>query len=182
MKLRGGKGDLGRGVSREGWKGKIIRWDEDEDEYEVLWEDGERLVYEAKETQGMVVEFEMEERKAVEEEEQGGLRIVDPHKMNLDGMGDFDENNIVAGKRRRKAVDYTKLNDSMFGGLTEEGRVKVLGEGGKGMESWSPGPKRKKVVKVTEEEEEEEEGSEGDSGEEEEVKEVEKPEKRSRKK
>ena len=35
-----------------------------QDEYEVLWEDGERLVYEAKETQGMVVEFELEERKA----------------------------------------------------------------------------------------------------------------------
>jgi hypothetical protein len=44
----------------------------------------------------------------VEEEEQGGLRIVDPHKMNLDGMGDFDENNIVAGKRRRKGSNMAQ--------------------------------------------------------------------------
>ena len=149
-----------------------------------MWEDGERLVYEAKETQGMVVEFQLEERKvaaaaaAAAMEGEGGLRITDPHKMNLDGMGDFDENNIVAGKRRRKAVDYTKLNDSMFGSLTEEGRVKVLGEGGKGMESWSPGPKRKKVTKVMEEEEEEEEegsgeGEEDDDDEEEEEEEEE---------
>jgi hypothetical protein len=29
-----------------------------------MWEDGDRLVYEAKETQGMVVEFQLEERKA----------------------------------------------------------------------------------------------------------------------
>ncbi|CAJ1927291.1 unnamed protein product [Cylindrotheca closterium] len=32
---------------------------------------------------------------------------------------DFDKGNIVEGKRRRKSVDYRKLNDTLFGKLTE---------------------------------------------------------------
>ena len=87
--------------------------------------------------------------------------------MNLEGMGDFDEDNIIVGKRRRKAVDYRKLNDSMFGDLSKEGAEKVLGEAGKGAESWSPAVARKRKK-----EEEEEEG--GGGGGEEAPKEVEK--------
>ena len=78
--------------------------------------------------------------------------------MNLEGMGDFDEDNIIVGKRRRKAVDYRKLNDSMFGDLSKEGAEKVLGEAGKGAESWSPAVARKRKK----EEEEEEGGGEGE--------------------
>ena len=77
--------------------------------------------------------------------------------MNLEGMGDFDEDNIIVGKRRRKAVDYRKLNDSMFGDLSKEGAEKVLGEAGKGAESWSPAVARKRKK----EEEEEEGGGRG---------------------
>ena len=38
---------------------------------------------------------------------------------------DFDESNIVEGKRRRKTVDYRKLNDSLFGTLSETQKRKL---------------------------------------------------------
>ncbi|KAL3937110.1 MAG: hypothetical protein SGBAC_007703 [Bacillariaceae sp.] len=38
---------------------------------------------------------------------------------------DFDEGNIVEGKRRRKAVDYRKLNDALFGKLTEKEKANL---------------------------------------------------------
>ena len=38
---------------------------------------------------------------------------------------DFDERNIVQGKRRRTKVDYRKLNDALFGDLTERERAQI---------------------------------------------------------
>lgn len=38
---------------------------------------------------------------------------------------DFDRGNILEGKRRRKQVDYRKLNDALFGDLTAEERAQI---------------------------------------------------------
>ena len=38
---------------------------------------------------------------------------------------DFDENNIIEGKRQRKFVDYRKLNDALFGDLSAKERAKL---------------------------------------------------------
>jgi PHD-finger len=40
-------------------------------------------------------------------------------------MADFDASNIVQGKRRRTLVDYRKLNDALFGDLTELEQAKL---------------------------------------------------------
>jgi hypothetical protein len=44
---------------------------------------------------------------------------------NQDIGADFDESNILEGKRRRKAVDYQKLNDALFGTLDEKQKAKL---------------------------------------------------------
>jgi len=44
-----------------------------------------------------------------------------PKKVGVD----FDPTNIVQGKRRRTAVDYRKLNDSMFGSLDDSENAKL---------------------------------------------------------
>jgi hypothetical protein len=91
-------------------------------------------------------------------------------------MGDFDESNIVKGKRRRAAVDYNKLNGDLFGDLTPRAQKKALFEEGGQASSWSPTKAIKMKVMVEseavegvrvgaeEEEEEEEEGSGSESG------------------
>ena len=38
---------------------------------------------------------------------------------------DFNEANILPGKRRRQAVDYRKLNDALFGELSEKERDQI---------------------------------------------------------
>eukprot|EP00980_Cylindrotheca_fusiformis_P013490 scaffold3440_cov99-Cylindrotheca_fusiformis.AAC.1 len=38
---------------------------------------------------------------------------------------EFDESNIVQGKRRRKPIDYRKLNDTLFGKLSEKESAKL---------------------------------------------------------
>ena len=43
----------------------------------------------------------------------------------LANSADFDASNIVYGKRRRTAVDYRKLNDALFGDLTQLEQAKL---------------------------------------------------------
>jgi len=38
---------------------------------------------------------------------------------------DFDESNIIEGKRKRRAVDYRKLNDALFGNLSAKDRANL---------------------------------------------------------
>jgi hypothetical protein len=47
------------------------------------------------------------------------------NQENAIGAADFDESNILEGKRRRKAVNYRKLNDSLFGKLSEKQKAKL---------------------------------------------------------
>jgi hypothetical protein len=47
------------------------------------------------------------------------------HSSLADPGADFDENNIIQGKRRRTAVDYRKLNDALFGDLSEKEKAKI---------------------------------------------------------
>jgi hypothetical protein len=42
-----------------------------------------------------------------------------------DNVADFSEANILEGPRRRKRVDYCRLNDAMFGGLTAQEKAQI---------------------------------------------------------
>ena len=56
-------------------------------------------------------------RTAATQSEQNSLNIG----------ADFDKNNIIEGKRRRKTVDYRKLNDALFGQLSAKEKAKIDG-------------------------------------------------------
>ncbi|GMI33457.1 hypothetical protein TeGR_g14716 [Tetraparma gracilis] len=118
----------------------------------------------------IVAHHEHEQDEAVEKAKRKakGLSITNPANLagNVEGMGDFDESNIVKGKRRRAAVDYNKLNGDLFGDLTPRAQKKALFEEGGQASSWSP--KKAKKKKVKEESEEEEGEGEGEEEEEEE--------------
>ena len=69
-----------------------------------------------------------------ENEHEGGLRRSrrlrhvnqSEHSGSEVNIGaDFNEANIIHGKRKRKAVDYRKLNDALFGDLTEYERAQI---------------------------------------------------------
>jgi hypothetical protein len=54
------------------------------------------------------------------------LRAIEETENQENTIGaDFDESNILEGKRRRKAVNYQKLNDSLFGKLSEKQKAKL---------------------------------------------------------
>ena len=95
------------------------------------------------------------------------LKITNPAPL-LDGMGDFDESNIIQGRRKRKAVDYRKLNDDMFGDLTPTKQEKIFGDEGEGWGSPRKKPgkgKGKGGGKKGKEDEEDEEDEERDNDE-----------------
>jgi hypothetical protein len=50
---------------------------------------------------------------------------ISGHSSLADPGADFDENNIIEGKRRRNFVDYRKLNDALFGDLSAKERAKI---------------------------------------------------------
>jgi len=50
--------------------------------------------------------------------------IVKEEKQSTD-TGALDESNILQGKRRRRKIDYRKLNDSMFGKLSAKEKRKI---------------------------------------------------------
>ncbi|GMH64691.1 hypothetical protein TrST_g10109 [Triparma strigata] len=84
-----------------------------------------------------------------ESEDGYGLRRRAPKPLTisnpfpLGNIGDFDEANIVSGSRRRKKVDYAKMNDSLFGGLTPRKQKRMFGDEAAGWES----PAKKKMKK-----------------------------------
>ena len=85
--------------------------------------------------QRAIVAFSMHERNSASAAAPD-LESTDDLRKSIDHIGEFDEGNIILGKRRRKPVDYRKLNDSMFGDLSPSTSRKVFGEGKKS-ESWS---------------------------------------------
>jgi hypothetical protein len=47
------------------------------------------------------------------------------NQENAFSAADFNESNIFEGKRQRKAVNYQKFDDSLFGKLSEKQRAKM---------------------------------------------------------
>jgi hypothetical protein len=94
----------------------------------------------------------------------------------LDNNGaDFSEANILKGKRRRKPIDYRKLNDSLFGQLTAKERAEIddtadfkLKKKRKASSSSSPQKKQpaRKRLKMSQEPKKEDEEEEKDDEEE----------------
>jgi hypothetical protein len=74
--------------------------------------------------------------------------------------GEFDEANIVQGKRNRKPVDYRKLNECIFGDVTENERLTL-----DDAEDFTIGrTKTKKLASASSSSKEEESGSDGSEG------------------
>ncbi|KAL7576427.1 hypothetical protein ACA910_018230 [Epithemia clementina (nom. ined.)] len=63
-------------------------------------------------------------------EEGAGNNANIPHKDNpktvVANLGEFDESNIVHGKRGRKPVDYIQLNEAIFGDVSEQEAARYL--------------------------------------------------------
>jgi len=140
--------------------GLVLMYSKKDDEFEVLFEDDVKMKYNWTELAMALalyqaMELKRRRRRAEgggegEGEEEGGgggggLSITNPDTL-LDNIGDFDEGNIVVGKRRRANVDYRKLNDDMFGDLSPGKAAKMLGEDSadKGFGDYVPSAVKKK--------------------------------------
>jgi hypothetical protein len=51
------------------------------------------------------------------------IQLEEGESRSIEFGADFSEANILEGKRKRKIVDYRKLNDALFGGLTRKEQV-----------------------------------------------------------
>ena len=94
-------------------------YDEEEDEFNAVFEGKGMVKLDRAALQAAIVRYHEKDMK--KRGKTGGFSPVGLSIMNPDSMvdaGDFDEGNILVGKRKRGFVDYNKLNGEMFGNLT----------------------------------------------------------------
>jgi hypothetical protein len=98
----------------------------------------------------------------------GGHHSSEPTNGDVVLGADFNEANILPGKRRRQMVDYRKLNDALFGELSEKERAQI--DDAEDFKADERRPKKRKkrvVVKAKKEEssdDEQEQGGDSQAG------------------
>eukprot|EP00934_Nitzschia_sp_Nitz4_P007629 Nitzschia sp. Nitz4//scaffold134_size62860//19808//22524//NITZ4_006322-RA/size62860-augustus-gene-0.64-mRNA-1//-1//CDS//3329535478//7619//frame0 len=87
--------------------------------------------------------------------------VKSEHSSFADVGADFDESNILEGKRQRKKVDYRKLNDALFGQLSAKEKAAIDDKDDFQVKKQLKEPPRKRAKKEPEKSEEESQESSG---------------------
>ncbi len=130
-------------------RGLVTLHQKRKDRFTVVFEDDTSIIMGRGELQLALIKASMKEQREREIElarrsKVGGRRTVNhikiknPDDLTIENIGDFDEANIIHGKRRRGKVDYRNLNDALFGSYSPSTATKLFGDESKSANEWKP--------------------------------------------